>query len=47
MKTPKPVTTFDHQVFDLTVIGTALKDIHHRLATPVGGFPGASFMVFR
>jgi hypothetical protein len=47
MKTPKRAPDFDHQIFDLTVIGAALKDIHHRLATPVGGFPGASFMVFR
>jgi len=47
MKTPRQYPSFDHQVFDLTVIGAVLKDIHHRLATPVGGFFGAQFMVFR
>ncbi|QTC92752.1 hypothetical protein [Brevundimonas goettingensis] len=47
MKTLSPCPDFDHQIFDLTVIGTALKDLQHRLATPVGGFPAAPLRVFR
>jgi hypothetical protein len=47
MTTPKRYIGFDHQVFDLTVIGAALRDIQHRLATPVGGFPGVPLRVFR
>jgi hypothetical protein len=47
MKTPKQPIYFDYQVFDFSVIGNAIKDIHDHLATPVGGFPRGYSTGFR
>ena len=47
MKTPKQPDHFDHQVFDFSFINSAIKDIHGRLATPIGGFPKSPAMVVR
>jgi len=38
MNSAKTYKNFDYQVFDLSVIGTAIKNIHDHLATPMGGF---------
>jgi hypothetical protein len=47
MKTPKLSKNFDHQVFDLSVIGTALKGLHGRVTSPIGGFPMGWASAFR
>jgi hypothetical protein len=47
MTTPKQPLYFDHQVFDLSFIENAIRDIHERLATPVGGFAVNSSARFR
>jgi len=37
MKSTRPDKHFDHQIFDLSVIGTFIRDFHLATTSPMGG----------